>query len=695
MIPAVRALAAILCLSAAFGAERPLLQDPDDARETRVLLVPVEGPIGVPTVALIQRALREADSRGVARVVLVVDTPGGELLATKEIQAVLANIRRRDIHTVAWVKSKAWSAGAYIALACSEIFMASNASIGAITPVIASPLGAQDIPDGDARNKAISALRADVSGLVKARKLPEWAGTVAEAMVDPRMVVFEVTYEDESRHQKFAVVEEAGLQELERKGLKIVDKHEFTRRPLTLDAQEAERLGFSRGTFDSFEELVRSEWNLPAEAIGRLEETWSESTVAWLDGMKPVLMVLGFILLLVELKTGMLIAGVLGAVLLGLAFFSSYLVGLASWGDILLFIAGIGLVSVEVFVAPGTLVFGMLGLLCVIAGLILSQQDFVVPANEVQSDILLNNLLNLLYLTLLTVLGAIVTWKLLPRVPILNRAIQAPPSSSATGASTQWGATRGRPGDAELVGKAGSAATDLRPAGIMEIGAERWDVVTEGGFVPRGARVRVVQVKGNRIVVAPLAADDAAGERGQVGLGLLALLLMVGLGLVIAEVFFVSAGILSILAAVALVSSVFLAYTQHGPATGHVFLAVCGIGAPLAIYYALKILPTTGFGKRYLLSGPDAAEVAGAAAEPHLARFSGKTGVAISALRPAGFARIDDQRVDVVTRGEMLEAGTLLRVVEVIGNRVVVARHDAQRASESATGVSKPAEGGQ
>jgi membrane-bound serine protease (ClpP class) len=691
----VRALVAILCLSAGIGADRPCVRG-QDAPQTRVLVVPLEGMIGVPSVAMIQRALREADSRGIARVVLAIDTPGGELLATKEIQAVLANIRRREIHTVAWVKGKAWSAGAYIALACSEIFMASSASIGAITPVLASPVGAQDIPDSDTRSKAISAVRADVSGLVRTRKLPDWAGTVAEAMVDPRMTVHEITYEDEGRHQKLTVVEEAGLQELERKGFKIVDRREFTRRPLTLDAQEAERLGFSSGTFDSFEELVRSEWNLPPEAIGRLEETWSESTVAWLDGMKPVLMVLGFILLLVELKTGMLIAGVLGAALLGLAFFSSYLVGLASWGDILLFVAGLGLVSVEVFVAPGTLVFGMVGLLCVIFGLILSQQDFVVPANEVQRDILLGNLLNLLYLIVLTVIGAIAVWKLLPRVPILRHAMHAPPGGPATGASTQWGASRGRGSDPALVGRVGSAATDLRPAGIMEIGTDRWDVVTEGGFVPQGTRVRVVRVNGNRIVVAPLREEGgAAGERGQVGLGLLALLLMIGLALVIAEVFFVSAGILSILAAVALVSSVFLAYTQHGPMTGHVFLGVCAIGAPLAIYYALKVLPKTSFGKRYLLSGPDAKDVAGAAAQPDLERFLNKSGVAISALRPAGFARIDDQRVDVVTRGEMLDTGTPLRVVEVIGNRVVVARLDSAMASESVPGAPQSAEGGQ
>jgi membrane-bound ClpP family serine protease len=46
----------------------------------------------------------------------------------------------------------------------------------------------------------------------------------------------------------------------------------------------------------------------------------------------------------------------------------------------------------------------------------------------------------------------------------------------------------------------------------------------------------------------------------------------------------------------------------------------------------------------------------------------------VSPLRPAGFARIENRRIDVVTRGELLDDGCPVRVVEVHGNRVVVAR---------------------
>lgn len=56
-------------------------------------------------------------------------------------------------------------------------------------------------------------------------------------------------------------------------------------------------------------------------------------------------------------------------------------------------------------------------------------------------------------------------------------------------------------GQSELVGKEGMAASDLRPAGFATIDGQRMDVVAEGKLIPRGERIKVVQVAGNRIVV--------------------------------------------------------------------------------------------------------------------------------------------------------------------------------------------------
>jgi membrane-bound serine protease (ClpP class) len=59
--------------------------------------------------------------------------------------------------------------------------------------------------------------------------------------------------------------------------------------------------------------------------------------------------------------------------------------------------------------------------------------------------------------------------------------------------------------DVALVGQEGTAATPLRPAGVVQIGGKRVDVVTDGVFVEAGRAVRVVSVEGARVVVAPIA----------------------------------------------------------------------------------------------------------------------------------------------------------------------------------------------
>jgi membrane-bound serine protease (ClpP class) len=55
----------------------------------------------------------------------------------------------------------------------------------------------------------------------------------------------------------------------------------------------------------------------------------------------------------------------------------------------------------------------------------------------------------------------------------------------------------------ELIGRTGVAASELRPAGIAEIGGERVDVTTEGDWVKSGTPVVVVLAEGMRVVVRP------------------------------------------------------------------------------------------------------------------------------------------------------------------------------------------------
>ena len=251
---------------------------------------------------------------------------------------------------------------------------------------------------------------------------------------------------------------------------------------------------------------------------------------------------------------------------------------------------------------------------------------------------------------------------------MLNRVVLQPPTGLTGTIHAPEIVRAGGP----LVGRVGVALTDLRPAGIVELEDERLDVVTEGAFLPRGTAVRILAVHGNRIVVER--APDPS-QSGEVSIGLLVLLVVIGLALVIAEVFLVSFGLIAVMAAVSLVSAVFLAFTHHGQGVGFLFLSIAAIGAPTCVYFALRFLPHTGIGRALILGGPTREQVQNAASEPGLERLLHRTGETVSDLRPAGFARIDGARIDVVTRGEMIERGVPVRVIEVEGNRVVVARH--------------------
>lgn len=151
------------------------------------------------------------------------------------------------------------------------------------------------------------------------------------------------------------------------------------------------------------------------------------------------------------------------------------------------------------------------------------------------------------------------------------------------------------------------------------------------------------------------------------------LLLLLGLGLVLAEVLFPSFGVLSVLATAALVGSVALAFGES-TTLGIRFLVALALLVPVVILAGFKLFPRTPFGRRMTVAGLSFGS------SPTLdARdlgLAGKTGVVEAPCRPAGMARIEGRRVDVVARGEFLDVGARVRVAEVQGNRVVVTREE-------------------
>ncbi len=123
---------------------------------------------------------------------------------------------------------------------------------------------------------------------------------------------------------------------------------------------------------------------------------------------------------------------------------------------------------------------------------------------------------------------------------------------------------------------------------------------------------------------------------------------------------------------VLIVIAIGLVWSKSGLGNALIYAGLMmAVTIPLAIL-ALWLAPRTKFGKSLILSTTESSTDGFQAPPPDLATLVGKSGQSITPLRPAGAALINGRRVDVVTRGEFIEAETEVEVIFVEGNRVVV-----------------------
>ena len=427
----------------AAGAPLPA-QDVTDAARS-VYQVPVTGVIELGLAPFIERSLQEAEAAGARAVVLDIDTPGGRVDAAERIVDVVSDAA---VPVYAYINRRAFSAGAMIALAAREIHMRPGAVIGAATPVTGT---GEKAPE-----KIVSAMRSTMRALAEARGLDP---AVAEAMVDEDIAIP-------------GVIEAGKL--------------------LTLTTEEAVELGYARATDD---------WDALMGAIGAQGAPVHEMQVNWAERfvrvvthpmVSPLLLSLGFVGLLIELKApGLGLPGAAGLLSLGLFFGSHLVIGLAGLEGLLIFAAGVVLLGIEIFLVPGMGLFGFLGAAGVLTGLFLSLiGDLPTTADLARGAGIIST-------SILLVLVA--SWFLIRRLPATRRlgglGIFL---TKVTGRDIGYASAARR---LDLVGKEGIAVTDLRPSGTGLFGEERVDVVSESEWIESGSPIRIVASEGYRHVV--------------------------------------------------------------------------------------------------------------------------------------------------------------------------------------------------
>ncbi|MCI0512876.1 hypothetical protein L0128_06660 [candidate division KSB1 bacterium] len=146
-----------------------------------------------------------------------------------------------------------------------------------------------------------------------------------------------------------------------------------------------------------------------------------------------------------------------------------------------LIIFGFLLLLVEIFLIPGFNVFGVLGFIAIIGGIISGYSNL--PQWQAHL-VLFGSLLSSIILVRLLIRSR--AWKKI----VLETAVSK--ASGVTMENTAW---------AKLVDREGIAYSFLRPAGLALIDGEKYDVVSEGSFVEKNARIKVIKVEGTRIIV--------------------------------------------------------------------------------------------------------------------------------------------------------------------------------------------------
>jgi len=252
---------------------------------------------------------------------------------------------------------------------------------------------------------------------------------------------------------------------------------------LTLGADQARDLGFIDAVAEGRNQAL-AELGIGSARVEVINPTTTERWVQFVTSplVAPFILALGVLGLLVELVVpGFGAPGLLGVIALGAYFAGHMSAGLAGWEAILLFALGIVLLVAELFVA-GFGVLGAAGLASIAGSVFLASPT---PAAAVRS---------LVVALASLVLGAIVLFKFGYRLPFYRQLSLAEEQRPDQGYLA--------PADLKaLVGQEGITLSPLRPAGTARIGAERVDVVSQGGFIPSGRPVQVVGVQGSRVVV--------------------------------------------------------------------------------------------------------------------------------------------------------------------------------------------------
>ena len=232
--------------------------------------------------------------------------------------------------------------------------------------------------------------------------------------------------------------------------------------------------------------------------------TGFERLAWWIAGFSGVLILVGLGGGYLELKTpGFGIGGIICLSAFALFFFGNYMAGnMAGYELAALFVIGIALIGVEIFVIPGFGVAGITGLLLLVGAVVFSMFDGVTwqtyqwgGSEEVSfADALRKPTMNLAIGIFGSLFLLFLMMKFLPKVSFIDKTMLPSSLGRGNGDDHEVGA-------GALFGRTGIAVTDLRPNGKAEVDGTLLEVLADGVFLDKGEPVRVISDDGMGVIV--------------------------------------------------------------------------------------------------------------------------------------------------------------------------------------------------
>lgn len=448
----------ILLASVGLIVQPALGQEPstNDHEKIVVFQFSIKEDIMPPAERKFNQAMDQADSLDADFILLTLDTYGGAVNVADNIRTRLLDTEAR---TIVFIENNAASAGALISLSCDSIFMRKNATMGAAMVVNQTGSAADEKYQSYFREKFRATAEA------KGRD-----ADIAEAMVNPDVHI-------------------PG----------VIDSGKI----LTFTAERALEFNFCNKILNDEAEVLRY-MALDEATTASYELTFVDRIVRFFTNpmVNSILITVIFFGIFFELQSPGIGFPFVAALIAAVLFFTPhYLDGLAENWEILLFIIGLGLIAVEIFVIPGFGIAGISGIAFALGGLVLSMvQNVRFDFTFVEISELSRAMVVVVGSVLITGVLLFIFAKNFYRSPLFGMLIFKDTQQAAEGYTTNTFAVN------DPTGKEGIAVTDLHPSGVVEIGDERFDAFTNGEYIEKNAKIVVRKARGFSVVVEELKA---------------------------------------------------------------------------------------------------------------------------------------------------------------------------------------------